>query len=170
MCDTCPKSFCVECIKRNFGEKESKRVLELQIWSCYVCFSTEKMQKLQIDATTSLMNIDSVYLQIKPPKKNKNLSLNNIFLFEEIPEEMINELRNSEKRVLSFFTDQIQNTNPIFKQMNISVYLLAKDIKSLTRLSKNIRKTFEKIIVFPGLFKTSYGRKNNFKLFGELVI
>lgn len=38
LCESCPKSFCVECIKRNFGEAEKCRVLQLEDrWSCFLC-------------------------------------------------------------------------------------------------------------------------------------
>ena len=37
-CDTCPKSFCQECIKRNFGVAELHRILQLDDrWSCFLC-------------------------------------------------------------------------------------------------------------------------------------
>lgn len=38
MCESCPKVFCTECIKRNFGSNEVNRILNLKDrWTCYLC-------------------------------------------------------------------------------------------------------------------------------------
>lgn len=38
LCESCPKSFCIECIQRNFGEAEKCRILQLEDrWSCFLC-------------------------------------------------------------------------------------------------------------------------------------
>ena len=37
-CDTCPKSFCQDCIQRNFGLAEMHRIWQLDDrWSCFLC-------------------------------------------------------------------------------------------------------------------------------------
>ena len=36
-CDYCAKGFCDQCINRNFGEGEDKRISALVPWSCYAC-------------------------------------------------------------------------------------------------------------------------------------
>lgn len=38
ICDSCPKVFCIACIKRNFGPSEAHRILNLKDrWTCYIC-------------------------------------------------------------------------------------------------------------------------------------
>ena len=100
MCDSCPKSFCVDCVTRNFGKKESKYVRDLKIWSCYSCFPTEKLKKIIIDSTTSLLNIESAYSEVRPPKKSGNSNINNIFMFKSIDEEISNNLKSEEGKFL----------------------------------------------------------------------
>ena len=36
-CESCPKSFCRECIVRNLGQKEMDHILTLDPWACFVC-------------------------------------------------------------------------------------------------------------------------------------
>ena len=166
MCDSCPKSFCVDCIVRNFGKKESKYVRDLEIWSCYCCFPTEKLQKIVIDSNTSLLNIESAYTEVKPPKKNGNSSINNIFMFKSIDEKVRNKLKKEEKIILQFFTDNIGNdNNPIFKQISLIDYLTARDVRTLYQISSNLRGVLGCFMIFSGLFKTPYGEDNNCRLY-----
>jgi len=47
LCDTCPFSFCSDCISRNFGINEMKKVRKLDIWCCYQCLPTPQMSALK---------------------------------------------------------------------------------------------------------------------------
>ena len=53
-CDTCPFSFCSECVRQNFGSRESIRVKKLELWSCYECAPTEQMISLRDLASKSV--------------------------------------------------------------------------------------------------------------------
>ena len=166
MCDSCPKSFCVDCVTRNFGKKESKYVRDLKIWSCYSCFPTEKLKKIIIDSTTSLLNIESAYSEVRPPKKSGNSNINNIFMFKSIEKDMLNNLKSEEGKFLQFFIES-NNNNPIFQQIGILNYFTAKDVRMLYQISVHTREVFNSLMIFPGLFKTPYGEENNCKLFGN---
>ncbi|KAG0428424.1 hypothetical protein HPB47_024584 [Ixodes persulcatus] len=37
VCDSCSRSFCKSCIRRNLSRKELGRITSLDVWSCYVC-------------------------------------------------------------------------------------------------------------------------------------
>lgn len=38
LCDSCPKSFCTDCVHRNLGSAESNRIKKLDNrWSCFIC-------------------------------------------------------------------------------------------------------------------------------------
>ena len=168
MCDTCPKSFCVDCVTRNLGKKESNHVRDMKIWSCYCCFPTEKLKKISVNEETSLKNIDTAYQEIKPPKKSGKLSINNIFLHTTVPEKIKNDLKNGEKCFLQFFTDNIDdNNNPILKQVGIIDYLSTRDVRTLHQISKNVREVMKCIMFFPGLFKTPTGEENSSRLYGK---
>ena len=167
MCDSCPKSFCVDCVTRNFGKKESKYVRDLKIWSCYSCFPTDKLRKIIIDSTTSLLNIESAYAEVRPPKKNRNNNINNIFMLKTIDEEIIKKLKSEEENFLQFFIES-SNNNPIFYQISIIDYFTARDVRTLYQISVATREVFSTLMIFPGLFKTPYGEENNCKLFGKL--
>lgn len=169
MCDSCPKSFCIECIERNFGIKEAQKIHDLKEWFCYICAPTEKLKKIQIDGTTSLMNIDAVYDEVKPPQKHGNLSTNNVFSFSIIPEELQRKVKYSEKNILSFFTDDLPNCNSIFKQIGIVDYLSSRDVRTLHRLSRNIRDVLGHIMVFPGLFRSYTGNSTGCRLYGKII-
>lgn len=39
-CDTCIRSFCTQCIRRNFGQAELQHILDLDgSWNCFICVS-----------------------------------------------------------------------------------------------------------------------------------
>ncbi|CAN8012099.1 unnamed protein product, partial [Ixodes pacificus] len=37
VCDSCSRSFCKSCIRRNLSRKELGRITTLDVWNCYVC-------------------------------------------------------------------------------------------------------------------------------------
>ncbi|EEC12932.1 conserved hypothetical protein [Ixodes scapularis] len=37
VCDSCSRSFCKSCIRRNLSRKELGRITSLDVWNCYVC-------------------------------------------------------------------------------------------------------------------------------------
>jgi hypothetical protein len=168
MCDSCPKSFCRDCITRNFGHKEATRIHDLEEWFCFVCCPTERLKKIQVDNTVSLMNIDSVYEKVKPPRKHGNLSTNNVFLFSPIPGELQMKVKDSEKNILSFLTDDLADCNSIFKQIGIIDYLSSRDLRTLHGLSHNIRDVLAHIMVFPGLFRSPHGDNAGYRLYGTI--
>lgn len=170
MCDTCPKSFCVDCITRNFGKKESNIVRALKIWSCYCCFPPEKLKKMMIDENTPLLNIDAAYCEVKPPTKNLNLNTNNIYLYKDISDELRHKLKKEERNLLQLFTDNISNSNnSIFQQIGIIEYLTSRDVRTLHQISPNIREVLKSIMAFPGLFRTQFGENENCRLYGEIL-
>ena len=168
LCDTCPKSFCVDCVTRHFGSKESKHIKELKIWSCYSCFPTEKMKKLVINKNTSLMNIDAIYTEIKPPAKNLNLCTNNAFLISPMSEDLQFKITDSERFLLQILTDAVNGSNSVFKEVGINNYLNAKDLRTLRCLSQNVRSALVGLMLYPGLFMTPFGNENRCRLFGKL--
>lgn len=58
-CDTCTFSFCSDCVRQNFGQRESNRVKKLEIWSCYACAPTEQMTTLQSSGSKHIDNHSS---------------------------------------------------------------------------------------------------------------
>jgi hypothetical protein len=108
------------------------------------------------------MNISAVYAKVKPPLKNGNINENNINFYFNVSNELKNKLNIFEIKLCQFFSDQIfichNNNNSVLSQVGIVDYLNAKDLRNLHQISKNIRNFFRSIIIFPGLFKTFFGK------------
>ena len=50
LCDSCTACFCSDCVSRNFGQLEMKRVRKLEIWFCYICKPTPLIEGLRSGA------------------------------------------------------------------------------------------------------------------------
>jgi hypothetical protein len=170
MCDSCPLSYCVDCITRNFGIKETNRVRPLKTWYCYLCLSNRDeensvsssatsastttpsaatrlkgkslLDKLRISDEVSLINIEVAYASIRPPQVERN------DLTNTPPSTILQTLSAGEQAVLQLFTDAVGC--PLFSHINIADFLTARDLPSLRRLSRNLRMSFEHILLFPG--------------------
>ena len=161
MCDTCVKSFCYDCVERNFGKDEAKFVKDLEVWSCYVCNPTSKFKALQVNDDISYFNIDRAYAAIRPPSV-QTITAHSAELFGRLTAE--------EKFFASLISNSIHNVS-IQDSDIITKYLTAIDLAAILRVSSGLRKLFQsKVHLIPGLFKTLHGEENQCKLFSHQIV
>lgn len=156
MCDTCPNSFCTDCIERNFGLQEAEEVRAASVWTCYCCFPTMKFQALQLTGDYPFFNLDKAYAAVRPPDSHD---------FDQFDTALAEALTKEEKWLASLFCHGLISSS--IQDLNIAaIYLAASDSFSVMyRVSPNLRKFFKsKVFLLPGLFKTEYGREYQCKL------
>lgn len=158
MCDTCPKSFCTDCVTRNFGQQEAATVGPLEIWSCYLCCLSSlssKLAELQVKCKNVIFrSLDQIYTSVRPPPRTPLLD-----------EALVSRLSKEEQVFASIFSDQIR-TSAVFAA-NIASYLSAADLYAVVyRLSSPLRQLFQSRPFFaPGLFQTADGLELSCSLF-----
>lgn len=161
MCDTCPRSFCEDCVERNFGRAEATFVVELSIWSCYACHPTTKLKALQVHEDITYFNIDRAFATVRPPSVNDVRSKSST---------LIDQLSPEERKFASIFTNSIKGTSIQDSEL-IGQYLTALDLSIVLRVSVGLRKLFQsEIFVIPGLFKTEYGMEHQCKLYDHQIV
>ena len=161
MCDTCVRSFCVECVDRNFGTAEAEYVGKLEVWSCYVCTPTAKLKSIQIHDEVSYFNIDKAYASVRPPDIKEVLDRQASLTCALSPEE---------RKFASIFTSCIGSIT-IQDSEIIAKYLTAIDLSVVVRVSSGLRKLFQSQLFFiPGLFKTEYGQEHLCKLHNHQLV
>ena len=159
MCDTCVRSFCVDCVERNFGQQESNHVRELSYWSCYVCIPTEKLELLQglIDIE-HYYSIDKAYSMVHPPRLQDMSSATE----EDLQLQQVDALTDAEYRLYAMLTRGCILEQVISRDI-VSQYLTAIDLSVVHRLSKQLHRLSSSsscctvsAAVLPGLFRNSY--------------
>mmetsp|Transcript_23164 Transcript_23164/g.51928 ORF Transcript_23164/g.51928 Transcript_23164/m.51928 type:complete len:292 (+) Transcript_23164:91-966(+) len=147
MCDGCVRSFCSDCIRRNFGRAEAGRVIGKEGWRCYCCSPTEALKALQMNVDVSFFNIDRAYAEVRPPSLEQVRSAQ---------EAMVGALTPAEQAFVNLFRD-IVFLHRLGGEGLIGSYLTALDLAAVWRVSKGVRRlsSRHKFIV-PGLFSTPH--------------
>ncbi|RYG61383.1 hypothetical protein EON64_18610, partial [archaeon] len=114
MCDSCSLSFCTDCVSRNLGAAEAKRVRDLEVWACYVCSPSLLLQAIQVEeGDMPLFSLEGICAQLRPPS------------LEQIPTDDLS-LTSSERHFASLFFSDI-GASPVLAQQGIFHYLSARD-------------------------------------------
>ena len=189
MCDDCDYTFCNECVIRNLGKPEAKRVRHLKPWSCYVCIPTKEILDIKLQDNTAFYTLDRAYATVRlhhlnggadtDEQQTQSLSpagvsqshlkigmRRDVEELDPIPTNLLEALTPSERAFASLFTGSSTNTSVLRDLRIISEYLLAQDLFScMYRISKNLRVLFmSRVFVLPGLFKTPHGEEHQCKL------
>ena len=171
MCDTCVRSFCVDCVERNFGQQESDHVRELSYWSCYVCVPTKKLELLQgrIDIE-HYYSIDKAYSMVHPPRLQDMSSATGEDLQQQQQQQQqqqVDALTDAEYRLYAMLTRGCILEQVISRDI-VSQYLTAIDLSVVHRLSKQLHRLSSSssssssscctvaAAILPGLFRNSY--------------
>jgi hypothetical protein len=161
MCDSCTRSFCYDCIARNFGQSEAEFVRGLNVWCCYVCFVPPQLKTIQVSESVEYYNIERAYAAVHPPSLAE---------MKQKATDLSAALTPEERDFAAIFTNSIGSV-AIQDSELISQYLTAMDLSVVLRLSKGLRMLFQsEIFVIPGLFKTSYGIENQCRLYDHQVV
>mmetsp|Transcript_8580 Transcript_8580/g.14464 ORF Transcript_8580/g.14464 Transcript_8580/m.14464 type:complete len:1179 (-) Transcript_8580:110-3646(-) len=161
MCDDCPRSFCEDCVTRNFGTAEAAQVKESDPWYCYVCVPTTKLKTLQVHEDIKYFNIDRAYNSIRPPNVHE-VNSKTVALFEK--------LTPQERDFALIFSGGIGNSFIQDSEL-IGQYLTAIDFAVVLRVSTGLRKYFQsEVSTIPGLFKTEYGAENSCRLYNHQIV
>jgi hypothetical protein len=153
MCDTCPYSFCQDCVTRNFGKVEAAVAHKAAWWSCYLCRADTDgslLARIQVDETVPMINIERAYGVVRPPPATGE---------DTISDALRGALTGSEFRLVSLFCDR-----GLYQQIGVTDFLTARDIQLLKVLSKPLRAALQSLILCPGLFKTPFGEENGCRL------
>lgn len=136
-------------------------VVELSIWSCYVCHPTTKLKALQVHEDITYFNIDRAFATVHPPSVHDVRSKSST---------LIDHLSPEERKFASIFTNSIKGTSIQDSEL-IGQYLTALDLSVVLRVSVGLRKLFQsEIFVIPGLFKTEYGMEHQCKLYDHQIV
>jgi hypothetical protein len=161
MCDDCVRSFCYDCLARNFGASEADFVKALKTWSCLVCCPTPRLKQMQVHKNIVYFNIDKAYAAVRLPSVKE---------LENKSDDITKTLSPEERKFAAIFTNSIGNVS-IHDSELIGKYLTAMDLSVVLQISRGLRSLFHaQTHIIPGLFKTEYGVENRCKLFDHQIV
>lgn len=173
-CDSCQKSFCEKCIKRNFGKSFYTLILKIEPWSCFVCDQTP-LVALQLVASAPLLNMERVFASIPSPTEHHYRSG-----FQATAAEIHAGFcpETEETRLLLMQNPgALKLASIICKYMDMSAFpdlilpfLTSRDLAVVRAVSKGLHKMMSIMTLTPGLFETEFGRENRCKLFPHQML